>query len=319
MLKTDNLECLRIFCLVAQYASVKKASQMLAMEPSNIFRLMRQLDADAGCALFEEGIRPLTLTKRGLIFYERTKKLLSEHAQTLDLLKEDPESEEGLIRIASSAGSRRFVITPALVEYQNMRPGISVELHDLAAGSTDFFSLEQGTVNDIVISFDTHSVPAGVIREVLADIPFVACASRSYLALNGEPESPAQCARHKGLLLRIPGRTSVTFLSNGSSYEQLKWKSTTSYNSQLDAQEAAILGGGICPDMDLPYFASYYQQGLLVPVMRGWKCPTKPMCLFMTQYSAKKRRVRLFAEWFAARYRNYLRESLAVCRDVLAK
>lgn len=159
-------------------------------------------------------------------------------------------------------------------------------------------------------------MPEDVHVEKLFDIPFVACASPQYLARFGTPETPADCIHHQGLLLRLPGRHSVEHLARNGRYEKLVWQSSTIYNSQLDAIEALVLGGGICPDVCLPYFIDEYRKKRLVPVLTGWNRPLRTVCLYTSSHAYKKKRVRQFLTWFGERYKAYLTGCLAEWRRI---
>lgn len=315
MHKTDNLESYRIFCSVAACASVKEAAIRLSMEPSNIFRTLRQLEGDLGVMLFERVSRPMRLTERGRIFLAAAQRILAEQAVMLEALRDNIESDCGMIQVASTAGVRRQLLTPALVEYLELNPGISVELRDMVRGAGNFFVAPEGSMNDVVVTYlSDQALPEGTHVEQLFEMPFIACASPLYLQRNGTPKHPSECAEHRGILLRMPGRTSVTHLSNDNGYERLDWRSTTTYTSQLDAIEALVLGGGICPDIALPYFIEEQRHGRLTRILPDWRCPCRPVCLYASENAYRKRRVRRFMEWFAERYRSHFNECLEAYR-----
>lgn len=312
MRKTDNLESYRIFCAVAACGGVKEASIELSMEPSNIFRLLRQLEEDLAVPLFIRQRHPIRLTEQGRLFFDHAQHILREQALMLEAIRDNLESDAGLIQIASTAGVRYQTLTPALVRYQNQHPEVTFELRDMVQGTRNFFVAPDGSANDIVVTFLSEDpVPEDVHVEKLFDIPFIACASPQYLARFGTPETPADCVHHQGLLLRLPGRHSVEHLAHNGRYEKLVWRSSTIYNSQLDAIEALVLGGGICPDVCLPYFIDEYRKKRLVPVLTGWNRPLRTVCLYTSSHAYKKKRVRQFLTWFGERYKAYLAGCLA--------
>lgn len=311
MRKIDNIECYRVFCAVASCGSVREAGLALSQEPSNLFRVIRQLEQELDTSLFERQSRPMRLTAQGEIFFEHAQRLLRDQTALIEALRENLDADTGVIHVASTAGVRHQLLAPALVEYQREHPGISIELRDMVQGSKDFFVAGDGTPNDLVLVFRTdQELPEGSHVEELLNVPFVSCASPMYLKQHGTPKTPADCASHQGVLLKLAGRSSVTHLSKDGRYEQLRWKSTSTYNSQLDAVDALVLGAGICADVGLSYFVEKHKQGLLEEVLPDWSCPPRMACLYASGYAWKKRRVRLFAEWIAERYKNFIRECL---------
>lgn len=83
MRKTDNLESYRIFCAVAACGGVKEAGIELSMEPSNIFRLLRQLEEDLAVSLFIRQSHPIRLTEQGRLFFDHAQHILREQALML--------------------------------------------------------------------------------------------------------------------------------------------------------------------------------------------------------------------------------------------
>ena len=312
MRKTDNLESYRIFCAVAAAGGVKEAGIELAMEPSNIFRLIRQLEDDLTISLFKRQSHPIQLTEQGRLFFDYAQKILREQSLMLEAIRDNLESDAGLIQVASTSGVRYRMLTPAIVKYQELHPEVTFELRDMVQGTRNFFVAPDGSANDIVVTFLSEDpMPDDVHVEKLGDIPFIPCASPLYLTRFGTPQTPADCPRHKGLLMRLPGRHSVSHLAKDGHYEKLNWQSVSIYNSQLDAVEALVLGSGICPDVSLPYFMDEYRKKRLVPVLPGWRRPSRTVCLYTSSHAYKKKRVRQFLAWFGERYKAYLSECLS--------
>lgn len=316
MKKIDNLECYRIVCAIASCGSVREAGLQLSQEPSNLFRLIRQLEQELGILLFERQSRPMRLTAQGEFFCSHAQKLLDGQRALIEALHENAGVEAGVIRIASTSGVRHQILAPSLVEYQQANPRISVELRDMAQGAKDFFVSADGTPNDIVLTFRTDlKLPEGTHVEELIDVPFISCAAPSYLRRRGTPATPAECAGHQGVLLKLAGRSSVANLSKEGQYQSLRWQTTCTYSSQLDAVNALVLGAGICVDIALPYFVEKYRQGLLAEVLPDWNCPPRTSCLYASEAAWKKRRVRCFFHWIAERYRSRIREDLRFIRE----
>ena len=199
MRKTDNLESYRIFCAVAACGGVKEAGIELSMEPSNIFRLLRQLEEDLAVPLFIRQSHPIRLTEQGRLFFDHAQHILREQALMLEAIRDNLESDAGLIQIASTAGVRYQTLTPALVQYQNRHPEVTFELRDMVQGARNFFVAPDGSANDIVVTFLSEDpVPEDVHVEKLFDIPFVACASPSTSPASARRKRPRTAFITKG-------------------------------------------------------------------------------------------------------------------------
>lgn len=303
MRKIDNLESYRIIASVAQTGSARLTGELLGIETTNVFRCLRQMEEELGVQLFDRETRPMRLTLKGELFCAAATQMLEMQRHLLENFSDDVDADGGLIRIASTAGARHDTITPAIVSYLSEHPGVQFELADFIDGSTNFMRTLKGEENDIVLRYAAGgSEPEGVYRIELAAVPFFACASPVYIQRHGEPESPADCIRHTGILLQLAGRKIVEHLVCNGVSERLQWANVTRFNSQLDARDALVMGAGVIPDLALPYFYDVLRAGQAVPVMRGWHRPATTICLYVAHEAMKKRRVQNFVEWFRQRY-----------------
>lgn len=300
MKKYENIENLKVFCETVNFMSVKRASLELGVEPSNAFRTIRQLEHDVGVPLFNRQTRPMRLTKEGEIFYRYASGITKLNQDMLAELEDDVDKLAGRIRVSSTAGFRQVFLTPALVEFQMSNPDIVLELHEMTTGVMDVLSAASG--NDVVMTYmPTEELPPGMVVRECGEMPFIACASLLYLQRFGEPESPSACAQHLGVLLNMPNRRSVTYLTHGSVAEKLEWKRSMTFNSQINARDAMVLGGGIIPDLAFYFAIEGLHDGQIQPVMRGWSRPPRMLCLFAPGNVYRKRRVRYFLDWLEAR------------------
>ncbi len=303
MKKIDHLDCYRVILCIVRTGSARAAGEELGMEPTNVFRVLRSVEEELGSPLFDRDRRPMKLTPKGEVFCELAQRMLGLQNQLLTAFSDDVDKDEGLIRIASTAGARHNIITPAIVQYQAEHPLVQFEMQDMIDGNQNFMQTLKGLNNDIVLRYFTDDPsPEGTIVRDIATISFHSCASPYYVQRRGAPTHPAACRDHSGILLQLPGRRSVEHLQHDGRSERLEWAQVTRFNSQVDARDALVMGMGIVPDLALPYFYEVAKSGRAVPVMLGWSRPKARVCLYISAEAAKKRRVQLFVDWFAARY-----------------
>ena len=214
MKKTQNLENLHVFCEIVRAGSVKAASDALNTETSNAFRTVRQLEDELGVTLFDREKRPMQLTAYGTQFYRYSSKILKLHHQMLEELKDDTEAMAGRITVCSTAGFRQQFLTPCLVEFQMDHPNIVIDLREMNSGVSDVLNNATESGNDVVLMYKPQdALPAGMEVRECGVMPFIACASPLYIKRFGEPTHPAECRNHRGVLLNLPNRKSVTYLS----------------------------------------------------------------------------------------------------------
>ncbi len=308
MKKVENIENLRIFCAVAALGSARAAGERLNIEPSNVFRTIRAMEAEFGLTCFDRETRPMQLTPDGKRFLDYSKRIVELSDAMADELG-GADRAGGVIRVAAPAGTREAFVVPAAVEYQEAHPDVSIIVKVLVSGSPDFLSSANGEANDVVVTLEpTFQLPEGTVVRRCGKEHFVACASASYVAKYGAPVRPSECLRHAGLLLHLPCRDSVEFLSKGGETEKLEWRSRMAFTSQLNARDAMLLGGGVIPDMSWALCRESVKKGEAVVVMRGWCRPDRTMCVVSPGRSERKVRVARFAEWLAARGKKRMRE-----------
>lgn len=318
MRKTENLDNLRVFCTIVKSGSVRAASMQLNTETSNAFRTVRQLESELGVQLFDRKARPMKLTRQGEQFYEYSRRLLKLHREMLSEIRDDTESLSGRIRISSTAGFRQAFLTPALVEFQMENPNIVLDLKEMTTGVSDVLGAASERGSDIALTYmPKDGVPAGVEVRECGEMPFISCTSSVYLKRYGAPASPAECANHIGVLLALPNRSSVSFLSKDGVTEKLSWRRTMSFNSQINARDAMLLGAGIIPDLAFYFATKGIRNGQIVQVMPGWTIPTRIGCLFATESAYRKKRVRFFMDWLEKRFTRILDETCAAYRDFI--
>lgn len=80
MIRHCDIQAWRVFVTVIRTGSISKASEVCEMAPSNISRLLSQLEKSLGnVVLFDRQYSPIVLTSTGQLAYEQAKHLLSTH------------------------------------------------------------------------------------------------------------------------------------------------------------------------------------------------------------------------------------------------
>ena len=216
-------------------------------------------------------------------------------------LKGDKNAMSGLIRVTSHAGIGPAEITPALVEFQKIYPGIQFELRELSAQLPEGFTTIDGTLIDVAIGYGGDEPLPGVIQRYSGEMPFIPCAAQSYITRQGYPRHPDDCRRHKGILIHSPTRNSTAILERGNQTMALNWRNTLIVHNLISAKSAMVLGAGIVPDMPLFHCADDIQNGNVIPVLDGWHRKSLPCYVFAREESYEKRRVHVFVDWIAER------------------
>ncbi|MCF0253458.1 MAG: LysR family transcriptional regulator [Duodenibacillus sp.] len=293
----DHLENWRVFCAVARTGSLQAACAELGLEPSFASRVIKRLEAALGAPLFVRSSRPMRLTEAARLALPRAERLLEARAE-ISAVAAQPGAPDAIV-IAAHPGASQTLLMGELVEYQRSRPEVQFELQDLRLSGPG------RPAADMTLCYaDDGGIARDAVRLECGTAAFVACASPLYVRKRGAPESPAGCASHAGVLLRTPGRSSVTRLHNARGASgRLAWKQAITAASLPAAKSAVLLGAGICPDMALIQCAQELEQGMLVAVMPEWRRPPLPALLAVAPAAWESPAKRAFAQWLAGRLR----------------
>ena len=122
------LEKLRVFLVVLEEGSLRRAADRLRMSQSSITRQMQAFELDLGGSVFERtstGVRP---TKGGQVLAERAKALLSDLDSTLAEVRRVNRGESEQLRIGYVASAAQEYLGPALAVLRRTYPRLSVKI-----------------------------------------------------------------------------------------------------------------------------------------------------------------------------------------------
>lgn len=304
--RTLDLRTWRVFCAVVECGSIEAASGRLDCEPSSVSRAVRAIESELGVALFSRDVKPHRLTEHGREAYKEAADLLRRHADMLENLTGAKERLAGTIRLAAHAGIGPNEITPALVDFMRIYEDIRLELYELKQRPPEGFYPESGPALDVIVGYGGDQPIPGLVCRYTGEMPFVPCASPLYLQRHGELRDPADAADHIGILIETPTRVATDTLERAGRVMELQWKSTMKFNNLMAVRAAAILGGGVVPDLPLFHCADAIRSKQLVPVMPGWARRPSGCWVFATEAAWQNKRVRVFVDWLAERERRTL-------------
>ena len=227
-LAMDRLDGFRMFVRVVEAGSFSRAARDLNVTQPTVTRHVAALEKRLGARLLNRNTRRLSVTELGQLYYEKSKALLETFEETENLAPGRQAPVRGRIRIGTSVGFGRRVITPLILNFMRSYPALEVDLSfedtyvDLVAQGIDV-AVRMGKLADSSLG-----------ARYLGLNPWVAVASPEYLKQRGRPRTPEDLARHNVLVYSTVqgddhlnftdpqgGRTSVrvhgTFRSNNLS------------------------------------------------------------------------------------------------------
>ena len=168
------LEKLRLFLVVLEEGSLRRAADRLRISQSAITRQMQSLELDLGGRVLERtsaGVRP---TNGGHVLAERAKTLLADYESTIAEVRRLNRGESEPLRIGYIASAVQEYLEPALAVLRRAYPGLKVKMLDQTPGEM-IIALRQGeidlalTLHGIdLLSRDFYARKLATVRSVVA-------------------------------------------------------------------------------------------------------------------------------------------------------
>jgi LysR family transcriptional activator of dmlA len=194
--RTPELDDLRVFCMVARKSSFSAAAEALAVSPAYVSKRVGVLEASLGTRLLHRSTRRVAITEAGERVYAWAEKILDNVDQLVEDVSTTRRIPRGTLRVSSSFGFGRHFVAPALAQFSDRYPQISVRL-DLFDRLVDVAG--EGFDLDIRIG---DEIASHLIARRLASNHRVLCASPAYLARHGTPKQVTDLPSHSCLAIK---------------------------------------------------------------------------------------------------------------------
>jgi DNA-binding transcriptional LysR family regulator len=300
----DRITRLQIFKLTAETLSFTRAAAAFGCARSSVTKAINELEEEVGTRLLDRTTRDVSLTAEGAAFLERGRDVLAVFDEAHAMFGEDGAGLGGRVRASVPSRLGRRVIVPALPEFLDTHPEIEVGLRvshrqdDLVRQGLDFV-LRIGDKDD-----------SEFIARHLADTPLIVCASPTYLARHGTPQSIADLERHVTVGYEPPfSRRVWSFPGSGVGMEVEPRRMATAVTaSNADIYIAAGVSGlGV---MHLPAFdvRDELADGRLVQLLPDVPAWTIPVAIVYAHRRNLTPRVRALVEWMSQIVRQAVRD-----------
>jgi DNA-binding transcriptional LysR family regulator len=263
----DRFEEMRVFTAVVDAGSFVGASDALDMSKAAVSRHVADLESRLGVRLLHRTTRRLSLTPEGEVFQGRCRELLGgvEEAETEITARSGEASGVLRINVPFSFGLQH--LAPLWAEFMAQHPKVVLDV-TLADRVVDL--VEEGFDMAVRIARLPNS---SLVSRQLTSTRLVLCASPAYLKAHGQPEHPADLARHAVLtysLFSMGEQWEFTGPDGAPGTTTVKVSPRLRTNSGDTCRVAALRHQGIVlqpsflvgPDL---------QAGTLVEVMPAWR------------------------------------------------
>lgn len=123
-----KLDYYKVFYETARHASFSAAAQHLYISQSAISQCIHQLEQDLNVQLFIRSRRGVTLTKEGMLLFQKVESAIQSIEQGETLLARLRHLDSGSLIIAAGDTITKHFLLPFLEQFHAMYPGIRIEM-----------------------------------------------------------------------------------------------------------------------------------------------------------------------------------------------
>lgn len=289
----DQLQAMRVFTRVAERASFAHAADELDMSRAAVSAHVQALEKHLGVRLLNRTTRRVGLTAEGADYLRRSRRILDEVQDAEETLRGSRSKPQGLLRVDVPVAFGRYLLLPALPEFTRRYPAIDLDIR----------------LNDRIVDLVAERVDvavrvaalqqAGLVARRVMQINLVTCASPTYLADHGEPQTPEDLRDHR-LLAVTPAAGGTPEWNFPAPYSARKLK--LHFGLLFNAAEGPIIGAaaglGIAHTADL-LVAEYVARGELKLILNNYAMPGPQISLVYPSAGHQRPKVRVFSDFAA--------------------
>lgn len=274
-MRTSGLTELEAVLAVARQRSFRAAATELEMSTSALSHTVAALETRLGVRLFNRTTRSVSLSEAGEQFVASVAPALSAIRDAVEQASSRRLTPAGTLRINTSPGAARQVMTPLILEYLRRYPEMMVDI------------VTEGRLVDIVVDgFDAGIRLAESVPQDMIAVPFglaqrlVVVGAPAYFARHAPPRSPGELLAHRCIRYRLASGAiwRWEFERHGESLDVDVQGPLTLDDSTL-MLEAARAGVALAYLSDWNV-AEDLAQGRLQCVLEDWTPPFDGLCLY---------------------------------------
>jgi len=295
----DLTPFLDAFVATAGEGSFSAAARRLGLTPAAVSKNVARLEAGLGVRLFQRSTRSLSLTAEGEALCRQVRLPWTEIGDALAGLRQGAGKPAGTLKLSMAPSVGRLYILPLLDGFVTRYPDIVPDLY-----------FENRQVDLVGEGFDAAvggglQLQDGMVARELARVRHVLAAAPAYLARYPAPDTPADLARHRGVLRRSngSGRLAPWTLRNDQGAEVM---ADVRPVAMLDDPEAVAhaaargLGIGLMP---MAHALPLLDSGELVRVLPGWHGDTGTLSIYYSGRKLLPAKLRVFIDHVVESFR----------------
>jgi DNA-binding transcriptional LysR family regulator len=298
----DRLEAMKILVTVTEAGSLTGAARRLGMPLPTVSRKVSDLEAHLNTRLLYRSTRKLTLTDAGRTYVDACRRILDSVGEAERAAAGEFAAPTGELVLTAPVVFGRLHVLPVVTEFLGVYPDIDVRM---ALSDRTLDLLDDHVDLAVRIGRLPHSnlvaIGVGSVRQVV-------CASPSYLAVHGEPATPAQLSAHRGVSFETLTLPDEWTFGTGRAQVAVAIRSRLVVNTAEAAVDAACAGLGITRVLSYQV-SEACRSGALKVVLAAHEPPPWPVSLVHAGQGILPLKLRAFIDFAAPRLRARLASS----------
>jgi len=199
-MRSSGLVELDAVLAVARHRNFRAAAIELGLSRSALSHAVAALEQRLGIRLFNRTTRSVALTEAGAEFVARVAPALGDIRDAMAMAASQRATPAGTLRLNTSVGAARQVMTPVILEYLSRYPQMQIDI------------VTEGRLVDIVVAgFDAGIRLADAVPQDMVAVPlgpdqrFAVVGSPAYFETHPRPRSPHDLPAHRCIRSRLPG------------------------------------------------------------------------------------------------------------------
>ena len=288
----DRLASMAAFVKAAEVGSFAAAAAASGMSPQMVAKHVTYLEDRIGTRLLNRTTRRQSLTEIGRTYYERCKVVLAEADWADSLAGEAKAEPRGRLRVNAPVAFGAYSLVPLVTRYLRQHPNVDV---DLVLNDRVIDLIEEG----FEVAFRIGPLADSTMMScAISPFRLVVCASPVYLRKRGTPTTPDDLSDHECLNYAYwPGPTTNEwiFTRQGRSYEVAHSRNHLQINNAVGLLTAALDGFGVALLAE-DIVREPIRSGRLVPLLREFEAPSRPMHLIFLADHRQTSKLRSFID-----------------------
>ncbi|CDH47450.1 MAG: LysR family transcriptional regulator [Candidatus Competibacteraceae bacterium] len=292
----DRLHLMSVFVAVAEEEGFAGGARRLGMSPPAVTRSIAALEARLGVKLLHRTTRFVRVTEAGQRYLDDARRILSEVDEADEAVAGIHAEPRGYLAVTAPVLFGRMFVMPGIVEYLQQYPAMTVSALFL-----------DRVVNLLEEGFDVGvrigELPDSSMKAIrVGQVRQVVCASPSYLAEHGQPNTPLELANH--LMVAASAVSPVVdwkFVQDAQT-TVVRVKPRLTVSSNAAAIEAVRHGFGITRLLSYQ-IAPYLASGQLKTLLSEFEPGHLPIHVIHREGRSAAAKVRTFVDLMAARLR----------------